>query len=84
MELLYVLAGGALVIAGFLIGKAEKRPAKEPDMQIHHEPATPHAEIVAEPEPIEEDPNKIPVETQLADMQSYDPMSVRKKGRTEA
>ena len=96
MELLYVLTGAVAVITGYLIAKidlnGEKR-SKEDAKTIQElkntvdelkntvkelQEKTPAAEP-EEPEP-KEDPNKIPVETQLADMQSYDPMKAKKKG----
>lgn len=61
--------------------KAAVEELKNTVKELQEKAPAPAAEP-EQPEP-EEDPNKIPLETQLADMQSYDPMKAKKKGRSE-
>lgn len=74
MELLYVLIGGALVIAGFMLAKYEPGMFKKPRTQ---------ETVFVEPEEEDKKSSKASMEEQLAAMQGYDPLRAVKKGAFE-
>lgn len=78
MELLYVLIGGALVIAGFMLAKYEPgmfKRSKAKEMTF--------VEPEADDRETNGKSNKKSVEEQLAAMQGYDPLRAAKKGAFE-
>lgn len=75
MELLYVLIGGAMVIAGYALAKIDWKRREKPMTEIPpREQEEPKPEIPK---------SGIPIDEQLEDMQSYDPRKARKKGLSE-
>jgi hypothetical protein len=72
MEILYVIVGGALVVAGFYLARLDTRKAKEPE-------AVETVQDVPEQKmPVPK--SGVPMDDQLQSMMSYNPHDALKNG----